>query len=452
MSLTSNPFHILGAKMTDDRRQIVALAKEKAFGGDEEAVREAQGILLTPRKRLAAEIAWLPGVEPDQIGELLRLGSITPTSHSSSALFGRASVAVPGLARANLLAHMLLVDAIARQPIASEEWARRIALLAGAHHAVRADEVTALVNEGRLAASVPTASKQDVIEELEDRANSFRVTIEHCLNDLPLPVMVKAMTSTVNIATRNGGRHAPALIDSLIDSYYIRRMSGMMDEREKGIAALVSRVRNDVSSAKFNHVHAMVAEIERSLRAWDALAQPIQLSLASRGMSHSPSKQIMRDTRNLAQVIRLKAEVFLPGELINGQVVINGHGIALLKVARRLTKTMRQVFAEMEPITDLLDKDVATLDDLPKAMTVETADTPLVRFSRVIVRFMTKDRELVWLLLWLSVCSVGGVVVVGSAVGGLVLGFCTGWFVVGILFWVIQFLSFIIRRIRALFK
>ena len=435
MSLTSNPFHILGAKMTDDRRRIVALAKEKSFGGDEEAVREAQRILLTPRKRLAAEIAWLPGVEPDQIGELLRLGSITPTSHSSSALFGRASVAVPGLARANLLAHMLLVDAIARQPIASEEWARRIALLAGAHHAVRADEVTALVNEGRLAASVPTASKQDVIEELEDRANSFRVTIEHCLNDLPLPVMVKAMTSTVNIATRNGGRHAPALIDSLIDSYYIRRMSGMMDEREKGIAALVSRVRNDVSSAKYNHVPAMVAEIERSLRAWDALAQPIQLSLASRGMSHSPSKQIMRDTRNLAQVIRLEAEYFLPCEMINGQV-INGHGILLLEVARGLTKTMRQVFAEMAPITDLLDKDVATLDDLPKA---------------------TKDRAGLAILWGWGVCSVGGCVWfvkadLGSAVEGLVLGFVAGWFVAGILSYVIPFLSFIIRRIRALFK
>ena len=350
MSLTSNPFHILGAKMTDDRRRIVALAKEKSFGGDEEAVRKAQSILLTPRKRLAAEIAWLPGVEPERIGELLW------GLHSSASWRAAAAWATgwntPSLAGANLLAHM-------GHYVDDGSLAWWVSLLAAAQRRVQADEVTALVNEARVAAGLPRASKQDVTEELRDRANSYRDTIERCLDTLETQRMAVVVTSVVNTATRKGTTHASALVDTLIDSYYDRRVSGTMDERRKGIANLAARVRADASGGRIARVPAIVGEIERALRAWDVLAQPIQVSLASRGMSHPPSDEIMRDTRNLA--------VFL----------INEHGVAFLEVAQSLTKTLRKVFAEMEPITELLDEDAATLDDI--AAKVRTARPRTVR-------------------------------------------------------------------------
>lgn len=348
MSLTSNPFHILGAKMTDDRRRIIALAKEKSFGGDEEAVREAQSILLTPRKRLAAEIAWLPGVEPEQIGELLW----TTEASWRAVTAWTTGWNTPSLAGANLLAHM-------GHYVDDNSLAWWVSLLAAAQQRVQADDVTALVNEARVAAGLPRASKQDVTEELQDRANSYRNTIERCLDTLATQRMAVVVTSVVNTATRNGSTHAPPLVDTLIDSYYDRRVSGTMDERRKGIANLAARVRADASGGRIARVPAIVGEIERALRAWDVLAQPIQVSLASRGMSHPPSDEIMRDTRSLA--------VFL----------INEHGVVFLEVAQSLTKTLRKVFAEMEPITELLDKDAATLDGI--AAKVRTAQPRTVR-------------------------------------------------------------------------
>ena len=360
MSLTSNPFHVLGAKMTDDRRRIVALAKERSFGEDQAAVREAQRILLTPKRRLAAEIAWLG---PHNIA--LRIAVLAgPNSVAGTEFVEVWLPKLPALNGANLLAHMLVhsvaLDASARQPVASEEvWAERIAMLAGAHQEVRADEVTALVNEGRLAAGVPMASKQDVIEELQDRANSFRDTIGHCLDNLPLPVMVKVVTSVVDVATRNGSKHAPALIDSLIDSYYERRMSGTMDEHKKGITDLVSRVREDVASGRIDpQLRTRLENIKRSLLAWDVLVQPIQVSLASRGMSHLSSDEIMHDTRSLAVEL------------------VNKYGVAFLDDARGLTRTLRQVFTEMEPITELLDGDIATLDGIAARVRRTSSPSP----------------------------------------------------------------------------
>lgn len=404
MSLTSNPFHILGAKMTDDRRRIVALAKEKSFGGDEEAVREAQSILLTPRKRLAAEIAWLPGVEPERIGKLLA---------TTEAISGRGGVLVranwpitsgwgytPSLAHVNLLAHMghlavLDTGTRARRTAGNRSYVDDDALawwvssLVIAQRKVQADEVTALVNDARVAAGLPRASKRDVTEELRDRANGYLDTIGRCLDTLETQRMAVVVTSVVNTATRKGTIHASALVDTLIDSYYDRRVSGTMDERRKEIENLAERVHGRIARvsafvgeysailreigvhradlgrapaltarrsayvADIERVSAIVGEIERALRAWDVLAQPIQVSLASRGMSHPPSDEIMRDTRNLA--------VFL----------INKHGVVFLEVAQSLTKTLRKVFAEMEPITELLDKDAATLDGI--AAKVRTA-------------------------------------------------------------------------------
>lgn len=365
MSLTSNPFHILGAKMTDDRRRIIALAKEKSFGGDEEAVREAQSILLTPRKRLAAEIAWLPGVEPERIGKLL---ATTEVSWRATLSWGYTS----SLARANLLAHMghlavLDTGTRARRTAGNRSYVDDDALawwvssLVIAQRRVQADEVkvTALVNDARVAAGLPRASKRDVTEELRDRANGYLDTIERCLDTLETQRMAVVVTSVVNHATRKGTTHASALVDTLIDSYYDRRVSGTMDERRKGIANLAERVREDAADGRIARVSAIVGEIERALRAWDVLAQPIQVSLASRGMSHPPSDEIMRDTRNLA--------VFL----------INEHGVVFLEVAQSLTKTLRKVFAEMEPITELLDEDAATLDGI--AAKVRTARPRVVR-------------------------------------------------------------------------
>ena len=382
MSLTSNPFHVLGAKMTDDRRRIVALAKERSFGEDQAAVREAQRILLTPKRRLAAEIAWLG---PHNIA--LRIAALAgPNSVAGTDFVEVWLPKLPALNGANLLAHMLVhsvaLDASARQPVASEEfWAERIAMLAGAHQAVRADEVTALVNEHRLAAGVPIASEQDVIKELRARANSFRDPIEHCLDNLSMTAMVEVVTAIVDVATHSGSRHAPVLIDSLIDSYYERRMSRKMDEHEKRITDLVSRVREDVASGAGGRIvklPARLEEIKRSLRTWDVLAQPVQVSLASRGMSHLSGDEIMRDTRNLA--IEL----------------VNKYGAAFLSHALSLTKTLRQVFAEMEPITALLDGDIATLDEIAARVRRTASPLPTSSAASWISRHFYLPGLIVW--------------------------------------------------------
>ena len=333
MSLTSNPFYVLGATPSDDRQRIIALANERRLDGNEGTIREARSTLLTPRKRLAAEIAWLPGLEKEEIRQVLA----AKDEHLAAA---RRMTDLPALARANLMADGLVEADL--QTVFSSDLAAWIVELAATHTRIRADRVTTAVNEARLAAGVPMASQQDVVEELRGRGNYFRDAMERCLDGLAVERMVEVVTLVVNQATQEGVQHAPPLIDNLVDSYYDRKVRERMAARRQEIGKLVSQVRGCVGV----DVTGIVAQIEREVRAWDVMAQPTQVSLASRGMSHSPSDEIMREVRNLA------VELF------------NKH--KLLEVAQSLTKTLREVFAEMEPITEILDKDVSALDGIAK--------------------------------------------------------------------------------------
>ena len=342
MSLTSNPFYVLGATPHDDRRRIIALANDKRLelDSDEAAVREAQSILITPRKRLAAEIAWLPGMEAEEIRRVLAV------MNGKRLHAGLKMDRMSALARANLLADGLVRAGSA--PVSSHELAERIVELASPHERIRPDKVTTAVNEARLAAGVPMASPQDVAESLRNRRGHYSDAIEQCLDGMAIGPMVMVMTSVVNLATQGGTRHAPALIDNLIDSYYERKVREKMTASRKEIATLVAQVRRNVGSGTPARVPNVVAhsveQLEIWVRRWDVWAQPIQVSLASRGMSHSPSDEIMHEVRNLA------VELF------------NKHG--LLEAAQGLTKTLREVFAEMEPITEVLDKDMSALDGI----------------------------------------------------------------------------------------
>ena len=378
MSLTSNPFFVLGATPSDDRRRIMALANDRRLDGNEGAIREARSTLLTPRRRLAAEIAWLPGLEGDEIRQVLAAKDEHPDA-------ARRMTDLPALARANLMADGL-VEADP-QTVASSDLAAWIVQLGTTHDHIRADKVTTAVNEARLTSGVPMVRQQDVVEELRGRRNHFRDAMERCLDGLAVERMVEVVTLAVNLATLKGARHAPPLIDGLIDSYYERRVREKMAAKRQEIEKLVSQVRGRVGVGVAN----IVAQIERAVVAWDVMAQPTQVSLASRGMSHSDSNEIMHEVRNLA------VELF------------NKH--QLLDVAQRLTKTLREVFAEMEPITELLDKDVSALDGIAKR--VEAA---------VGRRSLKEDLKEIF---WMPICFIGGLFMVAVLLG--VVGALLDW-------------------------
>ena len=89
MDILQNPFNILNATQRDSRHRIMELAEERSLVSDTDECMEARAELTNPRKRISAEIAWLPGVAPERVYDILlllessvgnRLGCDKPTS------------------------------------------------------------------------------------------------------------------------------------------------------------------------------------------------------------------------------------------------------------------------------------------------------------------------------------------------------------------------------------
>src|SRR3979490_1739723 len=63
-SLHQNPFWVLWVSTRDPNQRILESADEKALVLNPDDCESARATLTNPRKRLAAEMSWLPGVSP----------------------------------------------------------------------------------------------------------------------------------------------------------------------------------------------------------------------------------------------------------------------------------------------------------------------------------------------------------------------------------------------------
>lgn len=335
MELLTNPFVTLGATMRDDRRRIMGLAEEMSLISDEVAVRDAAAVLTNPRRRLEAEIGWLPGLGPKQIVEVISILEREPARIRN---LGK----LPSLARANLLADGLirLIDQLAELDVA-----RWIVDLAVADEDIDAEQTVTSLNEERLVAGFPTVQDlQSVETELQGRRQYYTQAIKRALDQLPFPSRVEVVTVAVDEATDNGDSHAPVLIDDLADSFEVEAQR-LLEEGQRNIEVLVQRARRAASrDGSHEEVGRHVSQLTEAVRNWDRLAQPIQLSARSRGTSHGPSHEIAGEIRSLA------VDLF------------NQHG--LLNISRRLTRLQQEVFAEVDRVVEQSEEDVAALDEI----------------------------------------------------------------------------------------
>ena len=335
MELLVNPFYALGATMRDDRRHIMGLAEEKSLVSDEASVRDATAVLTNPRRRLTAEIAWLPGLGPKRISEAISTLEREPANI-------RRLGNLPSLARANLLA-----DGLTRviEQLSQREVALWIGELADAYDEIEVEQTVASLNEDRSVAAFPAITDLQLVDaELQARRQHYVQAIKKGLGKLAAASLVDVVTTAVEDATDSGERQAPILIDDLVDSFEVEAQ-GFLETERKNIAGCVQAVRN---AAKDTEDHAridrLVTQLETVVKNWDRVAQPIQVSAHSRGTNHSMSHDVAGEIRRLA------VDLF------------NEHD--LLDISKKLTALQQAVFAEVDRVVEQSEADASALDEI----------------------------------------------------------------------------------------
>jgi len=335
MDLLQNPFYILSASTRDDNRRILELAEEKSLTIDPDVCAKARSDLITPRNRLAAEIAWLPGIAPGRVIDLTRMALGNPVSVTKQPN-------VPPLASANLV-----VAAIARLagPWKAENLAESFNLLAQLYEEIDAEVAMRDINEDREIAGFPSIKSVDTVQnELNERRKHYVGIFRATLDRLPTDLLVETVTQTVEMATLNGETHAPILIEDLVDRYEVE-VQHFLEKEGENVREIVRHIEETATTAKEEgDILCIINELDSMVRNWDRVAQPIQLSTKSRGLDHEPSHE-------LAYAIR--------GVAID---VCNKYGF--LESARRITHVLCEVFEEVPEVLDRLEGDAEAIESI----------------------------------------------------------------------------------------
>ena len=336
--LHSSPFALLGVTSRDDRRKIVDQAEHKSLELNTDDCQKARSDLTNPRNRLAAEIAWLPGVSPRRASELL-------DGLLADSMAIRGETGLPTLAHCNLLAAAF--EAIPSSHPA-EDVAEFIQELASLVDDLDVDEVMRDINEDRTVSGFPEVKGSDQVEaELAERKRFFRSVIKDALNRLPPESLLAAITEAVSGATCEGEVHAPELIDELVDGYAVEVQSVLEKESETAIK-LIETVRSAARGGELATA-PLIDKLERVARNWDRFAQPIQLSAKARGIDHEASTSLAYAIRSLAI------------DLFNEHDQINQ--------SRRLTKLLGEIFSELPEFAEQVEQDASTLSDIQSKRT-----------------------------------------------------------------------------------
>ena len=72
MKLIDNPFYILKCMPESSKSTIHEQAEERSFDIDENICKNAENILINPKKRLQAEISWFPGFEIKTVSDRVK--------------------------------------------------------------------------------------------------------------------------------------------------------------------------------------------------------------------------------------------------------------------------------------------------------------------------------------------------------------------------------------------
>ncbi len=390
--LLHNPFYILEVTQRDNKQRIIEQAEEQSLLSDPEKCQNLQNTLIFPRKRISAEIAWLPGVSPNRVNDTLllfetsagnRTGNSKVTSFASNDSLVSVLLRIPyaesetladevleslispdqhskkedniveiskflgfdkliPIARANLLAARML-----RLPDYTPDIVvKGIFAIAQTYDKINPSEVRAVLNDERQQSGFPEITHlSDIKTAIQDIRHYYKQVIKFVLESI-YTVKERAQTvmTIVESATENNPSNLPILIEDAIDSYEDIAQTSLVKE-EKKIEEYDKKLRIAAENEEHESTFSRTVDgLNDTVKDWVIIAQPIQINKRRRGLKHAASHDISERVRLLA--------IFLFNEYDK------------LNSSQKILNTLNKVFSEFPEITERITADLETLNKI----------------------------------------------------------------------------------------
>lgn len=331
--IIENPFYILDATTRDNRQKIVELAEEKSFEIDEELCQKARSDLTVPRNRILAELNWLPGVSPKKASSF-----ISQLKSNDKGLYSIEGI--PNLARINILMELLDNEYI---KFTNSELEQLIIKIVDIFENLNTTEIIRDINEDRIVSGFPEINDNELLENhLSEKKRYCIKLILKRLNSLDTMNLIDIMTKIVDDTTFNGDIQASAMIEDLVDDYKLHTQNFLEQEFEK-IKKLIEVIRERADKGK-DTISSLIDKLIEITKNWDNVAQPIQLSMKSRGLDESLSNDVAYTIRSL------------------GIDLTNDYGY--IELSQKISEVLKELFAELPGIVEQVENDIDQLDNL----------------------------------------------------------------------------------------
>ncbi|MDR1137894.1 MAG: hypothetical protein LBK91_06185 [Synergistaceae bacterium] len=278
MDLFQTPFYRINARAHNNRGKLIELADMQGLVGDADDASLALASLTNPRKRLAAEVAWLPGVSAAQTDSLLQMLKASPQS-----LLESKKLSADGMARVNLLAAgMLRVNAAVCSFSSIASWILEIAY---AFESADPETLMIIINEDRVVSGFPEVTNMAAVrEEINERRRYIRSVVMSVINGMTARKRLQTITAAVEYSTDGGTQQAPSVIFDLVDLYEVESRSAITGY-ERRIQLLIPQVREAVAKNHgdpdaINLIDALAADFVE----WKYIAWPVHVCARIRGL------------------------------------------------------------------------------------------------------------------------------------------------------------------------
>jgi hypothetical protein len=335
MDLFSNPFHLLGLTNRSGRGEIAEAAEAAVLSADPDAAAEAALTLANPRKRLTAEVFYLPGMSRGEVDSVLAGFDGPPAKVERR----------PGVSAAagvNLAAAALSrLGYAGRQGIADG-----VTVLSEAFERITAEDLAGIINLDRNEAGVPPVrSLPDVEEELERLRLHCRETVRNAMDRMLSKDLVAAAEIIVSAATGGGKRPAPVVVRDLMEIYELA--AGEFFEREAAVLRKLQDALKATATAaasgdvRVRRAMAVAEDLGSVMKNWGTVARPLLVLGAGTGIRHRKTVGVIADARNAVVEYCNKA----------GDPA----------VGRKITPILRSVFGSVPEIREATEKDARAL-------------------------------------------------------------------------------------------
>lgn len=358
MRLLENPFYVLGATALNTRSELNALADDASLLGDVSQIAEARAILTNPRRRVEAEISWLPDVlDPSDTLELVT--TLSADLREIVDFFDYASYA--NMSMINLAEFGIQND----DDFSVRDLDDWIGDILNSFAYLDRNSLLDSINSAREISGYPTVKNIDVIEEvIEQRQNEVAESIKKVLGRMSDS---EASTQLEFVAEYHLiPEPIPKVWLDILADYELRISAKLADLTDQ-----VNKLGESVE--EFGLTPELTGQVDTFLHQWVSLAAPLIRSADSRGIEHGKTKIFLDSVRSICIDLHNKHQE--------------------TSAATEITRKIQDVFSEFDSVCKIFEEDIKQLEKMLAEQDLEKIEPEFKHWARRMLGLMLNASE-----------------------------------------------------------